>query len=84
MAMSINHLNPLTASDIFKRVVTNADNGRAYMVNVVYVVIDGQIMVQTVSPQRFEMKQGISMYNVLNELTQAVNNPLELSEPVAL
>lgn len=80
--MSINHLNPLTASDIYKR-VTNADSGRAYMVNVVYVVIDGQIMVQTVAPQRFEMKQGVSMYTVLSELTQAVNNPLEAPEPDA-
>lgn len=81
--MSINHLNPLTASDIYKR-VTNADSGRAYMVNAVYVVIDGQIMVQTVAPQRFEMKQGLSMYTVLSELTNVLNPALELSEPTEL
>ncbi|MBK8434370.1 MAG: hypothetical protein IPL28_25135 [Chloroflexi bacterium] len=49
-----------------------------------YVVIDGQIMVQTVAPHRFEMKQGVSMYAVLGELTDALNPALELSEPTAV
>lgn len=66
-------INPLTANDTHRRILS-ADNGRAFIVTAQYVVVDGQVLMQTIESSRLEMKHGATLAGALMAIVGATHN----------